>query len=186
MPEDSLPHIITSIEGKLGISIDETPTIHLIVYIPPCDNSPLRLYNGKNQRAGNNSVESFLSSKWGGIIIANPTADECSKWMANQEKVDVTINSHDIMHTALFLLRRIIDIHVDVSCSQFAKFGWILKRDKSSNFSFRHFRLQLVVQTLFLGNPSHHDHGKLTVIYELVRCIWLARLHQHYNHSFNC
>lgn len=119
--EENLPHIITSVEGKLGISIHENPTIHLIVYIPPCDNSPLYLYDSKGQRANNNSVDSFLSLKWGGIIISNPTAEECSKWMSNQEKVEVNINSHNVMHTALFLARRIIDIHVDVSKIKFLK-----------------------------------------------------------------
>lgn len=116
--EDNLPHIITSIEGKLGISIHESPTIHLIVYIPPCDKSPLHVYNSKSKN--NNSINSFLSSKWGGIIISNPTAEECSGWNENQEKVEVVVNSHDVMHTALFLLRQIIDIHVDVSdCFQY-------------------------------------------------------------------
>lgn len=126
--EENLPHIITSIEGKLGVSIHESPTIHLIVYIPPCDSSPLRLYGSKQRDAGknnggggssssvnNSTIQSFLSSKWGGIIISNPTADECANWMSNQEKVEVTVNSHNVMHTALFLLRRIIDIHTDVS-----------------------------------------------------------------------
>lgn len=90
----------------------------------------MRLYNAKDQLANNNSVESFLSSKWGGIIISNPTADECSKWMSNQEKVDVTVNSHNVMHTALFLLRRIIDIHVDVSLAFHLSsiFGYLLLR----------------------------------------------------------
>lgn len=118
--EENLPHIITSIEGKLGVSIHESPTIHLIVYIPPCDSSPLRLYNSKQRDAVNNgTIQSFLSSKWGGIIISNPTADECADWMSNQEKVEVTVNSHNVMHTALFLLRRIIDIHIDVSTRMF-------------------------------------------------------------------
>lgn len=112
--EENLPHIITSIEGKLGISIHENPTIHLIVYIPPCDKSPLYLYDSKTKKPYANSINSMLSTKWGGLIISNPTAEECSGWMLNQEKVEVAVNSHDVMHTALFLLRQIIDIHVDV------------------------------------------------------------------------
>lgn len=111
-----MPHIITSIEGKLGISIHERPIIHLVVYIPPCDSSPLHLYDPKSQKANNNSIDSFVSSKWGGIIISNPTLEECSKWMSNQEQVDIFVNSHNVMHTALFLLRQIIGIHVNV-CS---------------------------------------------------------------------
>lgn len=108
----------------------------MIVYIPPCDSSPLRLYNsnvrdtGKNGNNGSNgsginnsTIQSFLSSKWGGIIISNPTADECSNWMSNQEKVEVTVNSHNVMHTALFLLRRIIDVHIDVSMQLVSAFS---------------------------------------------------------------
>lgn len=142
-----MPHIITSIEGKLGISIHESPTIHLIVYIPPCDSSPLHLYDSKGQKFNNHSVDSFLSLKWGGIIISNPTREECSKWMSNQEKAEVTVNSHNIMHTALFMLRRIADIHVDVISIEFTvKFGKINK-----NFLVCIYRQLYQVQILFHG-----------------------------------
>lgn len=113
---------------KIGISIHESPTIHLIIYLPPCDNSPLYLYNSKGQRATNKTTDTFLSQKWGGIIISNPTAGECSKWMSNQEKVEININTHSVMHAALFLLRRIIDIHVDVRENLF--YCYILKYRK--------------------------------------------------------
>lgn len=113
MSEDKLPHIITSIEGKLGTSILENPTIHLVVYVPPCDASPLHIYNKKGQRASTDGqVESFLSSKWGAIIIANPTRTECSPWTTSQQKAEIEVNSHNVMHVALYLLRRIIDLHV--------------------------------------------------------------------------
>lgn len=48
--EDNLPHIITSVEKKLGHDISSSPCIHLIVYIPPCQSSPLHIYkkNGIN------------------------------------------------------------------------------------------------------------------------------------------
>lgn len=114
--EENLPHIITSIESKLGISIHENPTIHLIVYVPPCDKSPLHIYNAKQTE--NNKFDSFLSPKWGGIIIANPTKAECVKWMDNQQKADIYVNSHNVMHTAIYLLRRIIDIHVEIPISK--------------------------------------------------------------------
>lgn len=113
LTEESLPHIITSIEGKLGTSILENPTIHLVVYVPPCDASPLHVYNKKGIRASSDDqVDSFLSSKWGGIIIANPTRAECSPWMTSQQKAEIEVNSHHVMHVALFLLRRIVDLHV--------------------------------------------------------------------------
>lgn len=114
--EEHLPNIITSIEGKLGTSISDNPIIHLVVYVPPCDSSPLHIYNAKGERATpNNTVDSYWSPKWGGIIIANPKRSECAKWMDSQEKAEIYINSHQVMHVALFLLRRILDIHVEVS-----------------------------------------------------------------------
>lgn len=114
LAEESLPHIITSIEGKLGASIFENPTIHLVVYVPPCDASPLHIYNKKGERASTNGVDSFLSSKWGGVIIANPTREECADWTKSQQKAEVSVNSHNVMHVALYLLRRIVDLHVDI------------------------------------------------------------------------
>lgn len=107
--EEHLPHIITSIESKLGVSIDESPPIHLIVYVSPCEKSPLYF-----DKANGEKSESFLSSKWGGIIVANPTKEECSNWVENQEKSNVYINSHDVMHKAIHIMRRITDIHVDI------------------------------------------------------------------------
>lgn len=156
------------------------------------------------QPANNNSVDSFLSLKWGGIIISNPTSDECSKWMSNQEKVDVFVNSHNVMHTALFLLRRIIDIHVDVSCiiesglklngrpveskprSLVTRRIWQSQDNRSFDFPcISSFRLRFQMQTSFLGKRSHLDHGKSIVIYESVPYIWLVQLPQRYSHSFN-
>lgn len=81
--------------------------------MPPCDASPLHIYNKKGVRAsGNEHVDSFLSSKWGGIVIANPSRDECSAWMTSQQKAEIHVNSHHVMHVALFLLRQIVDLHV--------------------------------------------------------------------------
>lgn len=107
--EEHLPHIITSIESKLGVTINENPTIHLIVYAAPCERSPLYF-----DRPNGVKSESFLSPKWGGIIVANPAAEECAEWTENQQRSDVYINSHDVMHRAIYILRRIIDIHVDI------------------------------------------------------------------------
>lgn len=48
--EENLPHIITSVEKKLGNDISSSPCIHLIVYIPPCHNAPLHVYNKNGKR----------------------------------------------------------------------------------------------------------------------------------------
>lgn len=112
LSETDLPHIITSIEGKLGNSISDNPTIHLVVYVPPCSTSPLHIYNAKGQRISQNGTDSFISPKWGGIVIANPTKDECAKYMETQSRADINVNSKHVMHTILYLLRKIIDIDV--------------------------------------------------------------------------
>lgn len=175
--EENLPHIITSIEGKLGVSIHESPTIHLIVYIPPCDSSPLRLYTSKQRDTGNNgTIQSFLSSKWGGIIISNPTADECANYMSNQEKVEVTVNSHNVMHTALFLLRRIIDIHIDVSIRQSHK-----KRNPTPNLAF----LLFLEHVIMIANPFIiHMDSPISSHFTCVSLLLLIFLFRSINVSF--
>lgn len=115
LSETELPHIITSIESKLSNSISDSPTIHLVVYVPPCSNSPLHIYNANNGRASVHGIDAFISPKWGGIVIANPTKAECARYMDTQEVADITVNSEHVMRTLLFLLRKIVDIHVDVS-----------------------------------------------------------------------
>lgn len=115
LSESDLPHIITSIESKLSNSISDNPTIHLVVYVPPCSNSPLHIYKANGMRASSHGVDAFISPKWGGIVIANPTKAECSRYMENQELAEINVNSDHVMHTLLFLLRKIVDIHVDVS-----------------------------------------------------------------------
>lgn len=82
--------------------------------MPPCSNSPLHIYNVRGERVSVNGIDSFISPKWGGIVIANPTKSECLKYMDQQERADININSEHVMHTLLYLLRKIIDIHVNV------------------------------------------------------------------------
>lgn len=112
LSETDLPHIITSIEGKLGNSISDNPTIHLVVYVPPCSNSPLHIYNAEGQRISLNGTDAFISPKWGGIVIANPRRDECLQYMDTQTRADIQVNSKHVMHIILHLLRKIIDIDV--------------------------------------------------------------------------
>lgn len=47
MEKDSLPQIITSIERKLGTDVTNKPCIHLVVYAPPCQMSPIYVYQGE-------------------------------------------------------------------------------------------------------------------------------------------
>lgn len=116
MSQEHLPHIITSIERKLGNPISDNPCLHLVVYVPPCENGPLHIYDNKGNRASTNNVDSFISPKWGGIVIANPTEDICIEAsQQTQSKVDVNLKSEQIMQVMLYLLRKLVDIQNEVT-----------------------------------------------------------------------
>lgn len=118
LDQQHLPHIITALEGKLGQSISDHPCLHLVVYAPPCASAPLHVYNALGVRAasadGQPAVDSFLSPKWGAIVIANPTAAVCGSAGADddmqQHPVDVHLPTAHVMQTLLYLTRRLIDI----------------------------------------------------------------------------
>lgn len=106
-----LPHIITSIEKRLGNSIHDNPCIHLVVYVPPCESSPLFIYNNKDERITDNEIDSFISPKWGGIVVANPKEIDCVNFFDNNsEKMDIHINMDEIMPILLHQLKRLIGV----------------------------------------------------------------------------
>lgn len=84
------------------------------MYVPPCENGPLHIYNSLDQRSDVNNVDSFLSPKWGGIVIANPPENVCRQAMDTQERVEFTLKSEGVMQVMLYLLRRLVDIQNDV------------------------------------------------------------------------
>ncbi|XP_053657836.1 GPI transamidase component PIG-S [Anopheles marshallii] len=112
LAEDSLPQIITSLEKKLGTQITDNPCIHLVVYVPPCAQAPLKIYRKDGQRAispGGN-VEAFTSAKWGGIVFANPAEATCVRYMETEQFSDVYIHAQDVMPVLLYQLRKIFDL----------------------------------------------------------------------------
>lgn len=86
--EHILPNIITSIESKIGNGISIDPVINLVIYVPPCTHSPLHIY--KN---GAKSENSFVSSSFGGILIYNPSEEQCIEQLESNEPIDVDISS---------------------------------------------------------------------------------------------
>jgi len=110
LSQDHLPQIITSLEKRLGNQVSNNPCIHLVFYVPPCKKAPLHIYTKQGERASNNGVESFISAKWGGIIILNPSESVCLKYMETEGESDIDINSHDAMEVGLYLLRKIFDM----------------------------------------------------------------------------
>lgn len=78
--------------------------------MPPCSNSPLKIYNNKNEKLSENNIESFISPKWGGIVIANPLEQLCLQFLETQNSIHTTINSHDVMQILLHLLRKVLEL----------------------------------------------------------------------------
>lgn len=106
-----LPHIITSIEKRLGNSIHDNPCIHLVVYVPPCESSPLFIYNNKDERITDNDIDSFISPKWGGIVVANPTEIDCVDFFdRGSDKMDIHIDMDEVMPILLRQLKRLIGV----------------------------------------------------------------------------
>lgn len=114
LPEDRLPHIITSIERKLGNEVSKNRCIHLVVYVPPCSKAPLYIYKTNGVRASNNSVNAFLSANWGGVIIENPPESHCIEYMEKEDKIEFHLNSQNVMQVSLYLLRKIFGIQNDI------------------------------------------------------------------------
>jgi GPI-anchor transamidase subunit S len=113
MEHESLPHIITSIERKLGTDVANKPCIHLVVYAPPCKMAPVYIYK-EGQRVSNLSFDSFISAKWGGIVIANPSDAVCSSANEENEVQQVKIHSHEVMDFVLYELRKIFELEIEV------------------------------------------------------------------------
>lgn len=116
LSESSLPHIITAIEKNLGAGITNKTPINLVVYITPCDISPVYIYNKQNQKANLDNINAFISPKWGGIIIANPSLETCKEYMEKpHEKVSFFVQTNDVMQIMLYQLQKLLDISVEVS-----------------------------------------------------------------------
>lgn len=112
LEHESLPHIITSIERKLGTDVANKPCIHLVVYAPPCQMAPVYIYRD-GQRVSNFSFDSFISAKWGGIVIANPSDAVCASASDEVPQV-INIVSHEVMDFVLFELRKIFELELEV------------------------------------------------------------------------
>ncbi|KAL7025641.1 hypothetical protein ACKWTF_013572 [Chironomus riparius] len=116
MDKDSLPHIITSIERKLGTDVANKPCIHLVVYAPPCNSAPVYIYKD-SKRVSNLTFDSFISAKWGGIVIANPPDTTCSVILSEDDGTkpkEIYLHSHAIMDFVLYELRKIFELEVEV------------------------------------------------------------------------
>lgn len=71
LAEQLLPHIITPLEKKLSSHVSKDPCINLVVYVPPCRMAPVHIYT-KTGVKSSDTIDAFVSPRWGGVLIANP------------------------------------------------------------------------------------------------------------------
>lgn len=66
------------------------------------------------KRVSNFSFDSFISAKWGGIIIANPSDAVCSSIEESSDPQEIYLRSHEIMDFMLYELRKIFELEIEV------------------------------------------------------------------------
>nr|CAD7263540.1 unnamed protein product [Timema shepardi] len=106
LAQDLLPHIITPLEKKLASHISHNPSLNFVVYMPTCDAAPLHIYRRQGMRAGLNA---FLSPRWGGIVIHNPSASICQNDSIPEPKL-VRPDSGVIMGIVLAQLKLLMGV----------------------------------------------------------------------------
>ncbi|XP_055387178.1 GPI transamidase component PIG-S [Condylostylus longicornis] len=116
LSEADLPHIITSVEKNLGFITSDNPVINLVIYISPCETSPIYIYQRHesiNLSVKNSSVQSFISPKWGSVAIYNPPLAVCEKYEENSQRTKFNVNSKDVMQSLLFQLQNYYEINLN-------------------------------------------------------------------------
>ncbi|XP_070212014.1 GPI transamidase component PIG-S-like isoform X1 [Littorina saxatilis] len=115
--EQDLPRMINPLEAKLGSHASNNPTLNFVVYVPGKASSPVYIRDQNGERVASNS---FLSPRWGGILIYN--AEARSK-AAGPTTVDIDIKH--IMEVFLTQMRLLLNIHVQTPNQQvsFAELG---------------------------------------------------------------
>lgn len=123
LPEKTLTHFVTAVEHNIGRGISTNPNYQIVVYVPPCSQAPIMMYSKVGERVSNGTTSSFISTKWGGVIVHNPPEEVCEKALFGEEQQDegrsqrtsVSVDSHDVMTVALHLLRHLLDVDVKVA-----------------------------------------------------------------------
>ncbi|XP_026466654.1 GPI transamidase component PIG-S [Ctenocephalides felis] len=112
LPEEILPHLITPLEKKLASHVSNNPCLNLVIYLPSCKTAPLHIYTKSGTRAKSKSgVDAFLSPRWGGVVISNPSVSICENALI-QDNTHVTFKPDTslIMGTFLHQLRLLLGI----------------------------------------------------------------------------
>ncbi|CAB3220276.1 unnamed protein product [Arctia plantaginis] len=101
--QDRLHLLLTKLEERTATHVSELPTINLALYAVPCDKAPLVIYDEYDQKISS-PVQAFMSPKWGGVVLANPSPKECAADQIFRPDVRV------IMGTFISQLRKLLGI----------------------------------------------------------------------------
>lgn len=116
LPEKTLTHFVTAVEHHIGRGISTNPNLQIVVYVPPCSQAPIMMYSKDGERVSNGTTttSSFLSPKWGGVIVHNPKEEVCLRALSGEDehnkRTQVSVDSHEVMTVALYLLRRLLGV----------------------------------------------------------------------------
>ncbi|XP_023938055.1 GPI transamidase component PIG-S [Bicyclus anynana] len=99
---ERLPLLLTRLEERAATHVSDRPALNLALYVAPCDVAPLAMYDADNNRVMS-AVQAFMSPKWGGVVLGNPTKEECEQKLYTP---DVKL----IMGTFISQLRKLLGI----------------------------------------------------------------------------
>lgn len=88
--------------------VSRNPCLNFVVYIPPCDAAPLHIYRRQGTRV-KGGVDAFLSPRWGGIVIHNPSHMVCHNTSVPEPK-EYSPDTAAIMGVFLAQLRLLMGI----------------------------------------------------------------------------
>ncbi|XP_041972598.1 GPI transamidase component PIG-S isoform X2 [Aricia agestis] len=97
--QERLPLLLTRLEARAA-HVSQQPALNLALYAVPCAAAPLRVHADEEN---DSPVQAFMSPKWGGVVLASPTAAECE---AGVFKPPVKL----VMGTFISQLRKLLGI----------------------------------------------------------------------------
>ncbi|XP_068623435.1 GPI transamidase component PIG-S [Battus philenor] len=76
--EERLQLLLAQLESRAATHVSELPAINLALYLVPCAEAPLVIYDTDDKRVSA-AVQAFMSPKWGGVVLGSPSADDCAR-----------------------------------------------------------------------------------------------------------
>lgn len=95
----------------LASQVSLHPCINLVIYVVPCENAPLHIYSKSGHKSSTaNNVEAFISPRWGGVVIANPSIEQCIK-ETEDTPIEFVPEEATVMGVFVSQLRLLLGVH---------------------------------------------------------------------------